>query len=92
MILALFPAFEQDGYVIIKHTTPLSEKLANLAFENEQVYDVLNKLCTLSAWGAVITEISAITLAIAMNHGFEIPMAGGSSLWEDQQQPTSTPN
>jgi len=72
-----------DGMVMIMHAEPLAEKLIDCARENEQVYKVLAFLMSSSVWGALVVELAGITMAMASNHGVNVP---------GLQQPSAGPN
>lgn len=75
------PLFD-DGMVILQHNEKLCNDLTALAEKYEYVYKGLNTLVQATVWGAVISDVAAIALAIASNHGLSIPGLSGASQQE----------
>lgn len=59
---------EYDGLVILKRGPKLAEALNELAKEDEKIREALEKLLTVSTWGAVVTASASIAVPIAANH------------------------
>jgi hypothetical protein len=70
-------AIKADGAVIIQHAEPLALRLTDLARQYESIYKTLALLMEASAWTALATEIAAIGIAIAVNHGLALPDMSG---------------
>jgi len=66
-------ALKADGMVIMQNSEKLCNDLTNLARKYESVYKGLNSLVQATVWGAVITDVATIALAMAANHGVSIP-------------------
>lgn len=66
-------ALKADGLVIMQNSEKLCNDLSSLARKYESVYKGLNSLVQATVWGAVITDVATIALAIAGNHGMSIP-------------------
>jgi len=62
-----------DGMVILQNNEKLCNDLTALAEKYEYVYNGLNTLVQVTVWGAVISDVAAIAIAIAANHGMAIP-------------------
>lgn len=71
-----------DGLVVMQNSEKLCDDLTNLARKYESVYTGLNSLVQATVWGAVITDVATIALAIAANHGVAIP---GLTVVQQQQ-------
>ncbi len=63
-----------DGMVLIQHAPSLAERLTDVARDNEQVYKVLVFLMSSSVYGALLLEVAGIAMAIAANHGVNVPI------------------
>lgn len=68
-----------DGMVILQNNEKLCTDLTALAEKYEYVYKGLNTLVQATVWGAVISDVAAIAIAIAGNHGVSIPGLSGAS-------------
>ena len=71
-------AIRADGMVVLQHNEKLCNDLTALAEKYEYVYNGLNSLVQATVWGAVISDVAAIALGIAANHGLAIPGIGES--------------
>jgi hypothetical protein len=66
---------QADSMVLIQHAEPLAAKLTDVARENEAVYKALSFLMSSSVYGAILVEVAGIAMAIAANHGVNVPIA-----------------
>ncbi len=77
-------ALSADGMVILQNSEKLCNDLTDLAEKYEYVYKGLNSLVQATVWGAVISDVVMIGLAIAANHGLQVPGLGQAP--EQQEQ------
>lgn len=71
--LYAIPRVSNDGAVLLTHAESLSAKLVALSKKHVEVYRVLKAVTTSSVYGALVVEVGAIMLAIAANHGVNLP-------------------
>jgi hypothetical protein len=67
--MATFMFNQPDGQVLLEHTPTLSNRLTNVARQNEGVYKTLKTILEGSVYTALVAEVGAIGAAILSNHG-----------------------
>lgn len=67
--MAIFMRDQHCGTVVMENAEKCAEALDELAYQNESVRRVLDKLTTTSAFGAVVLAHAPIIAAIAAHHG-----------------------
>jgi len=68
MMLAAFPVTRQDAMIFATHSEPLVEALGDLASQDRRVREILSRMVTGTAWGAVAFAAAGIALPILANH------------------------